>query len=152
MVVIQCYLERDNYKVLKFNRRNSSYFKVTAAFQLAPYPKASKLNKRWGCLLGETWYQQNWVCRSWWSLKCWLLPDKDSFLPDNERCPELFWALGVLHFHKNANSSQSKLVLLFFPLGSLHWAFLVVILAFIVDFAIGCTTQTRYPQRRQVVN
>ena len=52
------YLERDNYKVLKFNRKNSSYFKVTAAFQLAPYPKASKLNKRWGCLLGETWYQQ----------------------------------------------------------------------------------------------
>ena len=27
MVVIYCYLERENYKVLKFRRNNSSYFK-----------------------------------------------------------------------------------------------------------------------------
>ena len=31
MVVINCYLERETYKVLKFHRNNLSYFKTSAS-------------------------------------------------------------------------------------------------------------------------
>ena len=58
MVVIYCYLEREKYKVLKFNWNNSSYFKTSASPLKRPpvnkrrkYPKALKLNKHWGSLL-----------------------------------------------------------------------------------------------------
>ena len=63
MVVIYCYLEREKYKILKFNRNNSSYFKTSASpLKRLPvnkchkYPKALKLNKHWGCLLEKKLY------------------------------------------------------------------------------------------------
>ena len=33
MIVIYCYLERENYKVLKFHRNNSAYFKKCASLE-----------------------------------------------------------------------------------------------------------------------
>ena len=37
MVIIYCYLKRENCKVLKFNRDNYSYFKISAfLFQTSP--------------------------------------------------------------------------------------------------------------------
>ena len=49
MMVVIYYLEINKIKVLRFHRNNSSYFKIVL------HPKASKLFKRWGCLVGETW-------------------------------------------------------------------------------------------------
>ena len=63
MVVIYCYLEREKYKILKFNRNNSSYFKTSASPLKRPpvnkrrkYSKALKLNKHWRRLLEEKLY------------------------------------------------------------------------------------------------
>ena len=44
MVVIYCYLERENDKCFKFNIINSSYFEITATLQQAPHLKYSKQN------------------------------------------------------------------------------------------------------------
>ena len=37
MTVIYCYLERENYKTLKFHEKNSFYFEISApSFKLRP--------------------------------------------------------------------------------------------------------------------
>ena len=38
MLVIECYLERENYKALKFEMNNSSYFEISVYFFLVPHP------------------------------------------------------------------------------------------------------------------
>ena len=52
MIVIYCYLERNNNKVLKFGINNppSSYFKKSIALKLVLHIEASKKNKRQGYL------------------------------------------------------------------------------------------------------
>ena len=61
IVVIFCYLESENYKVLKFHVNNSSYFEKSApplssaAFQEALRLKASEFNKCQGRFLEEIW-------------------------------------------------------------------------------------------------
>ena len=49
-VVICCYLERVNCKVLKFHVNNFCYFGISASLFYAPHPKDSKLNKGVGRL------------------------------------------------------------------------------------------------------
>lgn len=40
MAVVYCYLEKENYKVLKFHMNNFSYFETRATLHQAPHPKA----------------------------------------------------------------------------------------------------------------
>ena len=57
--VIYCYLERENYKTLKFHGNNLSYFKISASlflkttFKKATHAKVLKLKKCWGPLSEE---------------------------------------------------------------------------------------------------
>ena len=38
-------------------------------------------------------YQQSWGLWSWWPVRYWMLPEKESFLQDNNWCPVLFRVL-----------------------------------------------------------
>ena len=51
MIVIFCYFQKENYKVLKIHLNNSSFFEISTSLYKAPHLKASKLNKcRWQLL------------------------------------------------------------------------------------------------------
>ena len=54
MIVIHYYLERENYKVLKFRLIDSSYFEISASLFWAPPLKTLKLSKCLGHLVFVT--------------------------------------------------------------------------------------------------
>ena len=64
MIVIFCYFQKENYKVLKIHLNNSSFFEISTSLYKAPHLKASKLNKCRGQLLEKIRYV---LCE--WSLE-----------------------------------------------------------------------------------
>ena len=73
MIVIHYYLDRENYKVLKFHLINSSYFEIGASLFWAPTLKILKLSK----CLGHLVFVTTFVC----SKTCFVVIDsyRDDF-------------------------------------------------------------------------